>query len=47
MTSVEIVLRSEPPTFDLRVDRPYLFAIHDTYSGALLFIGKMVEPRFE
>ncbi|MBI5487342.1 MAG: serpin family protein [Deltaproteobacteria bacterium] len=46
-TSVGIVITSEPPTFDLRVDRPFVFAIHDTHSGALLFIGKMVEPRFE
>ena len=48
VTSVEFGVTSAGPTpFDLRVDRPFVFAIHDTHSGAVLFIGKMVEPRFE
>lgn len=32
----------EPPSF--RVDRPFLFVIHEKQSGTILFMGKIVEP---
>ncbi|MGH7457646.1 MAG: serpin family protein, partial [Longimicrobiaceae bacterium] len=33
---------SAPPSF--RADRPFIFAIRERFSGAILFIGKMEEP---
>jgi serpin B len=40
-TSVTIV-ESLPPSF--RVDRPFVFAIRERLSGAILFVGKVVDP---
>lgn len=34
-----------PPQVTLTVDRPYLFAIRDIESGALLFVGRVEDPR--
>jgi serpin B len=47
VTSVEIGYESEPQTFHLQVDRPFLFVIHDAHSSALLFMGKIVNPPSE
>ena len=32
---------------EMRVNRPFLFVIHDTHSKALLFVGKIVDPPSE
>ncbi len=45
VTSVEIGATSVPPT--MRVDRPFLFAIRESHSGTILFVGKIVQPAFE
>lgn len=34
-----------PPATDVRVDRPFLFAIQHRASGACLFLGRITEPR--
>jgi serpin B len=34
-----------PPSY-LRIDRPYLFAITETSSNSILFIGKVTEPEY-
>lgn len=34
-----------PPQVQMIVDRPYLFAIRDIESGALLFVGRVQSPR--
>jgi serine protease inhibitor len=33
----------EPP--DVRINRPFLFAIRDLESGTLLFLGRVLDPR--
>jgi serpin B len=42
VTSVEMEMGSAPEPF--RVDRPFLVVLHDRHSGAILFIGKIVDP---
>ena len=33
-----------PPPFDLRLDRPFLWAIEHRESGTLLFLGRVTDP---
>ena len=40
-TAVLIPRRARP---ELRVDRPFLFAIRERFSGTVLFLGKIVDP---
>ena len=42
VTTVKVSVTSLPP--QLRVDRPFVFAIRERFSGAVLFIGKVVDP---
>jgi serine protease inhibitor len=44
VTIVEMRETSVPNVFEMRVDRPFLFAIREHHSGTVLFIGKMVNP---
>jgi serine protease inhibitor len=41
-TSVTISVTSMPP--ELRFDRPFIFAIRERSSGAILFVGRMGDP---
>ena len=43
-TMVAKAIRS-PPAQMFRVDRPFLFAIVDETTGALLFEGRIADPR--
>ena len=43
VTSVEMGFTSAQPLI-VRVDRPFIFAIRENYSGTILFIGKVVNP---
>jgi serine protease inhibitor len=42
VTKVTITLTSAPPS--IRMDRPFIFAIRERFSGTILFTGKIVEP---
>ena len=45
-TAVVVGLTSMPAqTVDFKIDRPFLFYILDKQSGALLFMGRLVDPR--
>jgi serpin B len=35
----------KPPPVEVRVDRPFLFAIQHVPSGACLFLGRVIDPR--
>lgn len=43
VTSVGVGVTSAPPGF--RVDRPFVFAIRERFSGTVLFIGQVLDPR--
>lgn len=46
-TSVEIAPTSAPihPPFQMTVDRPFFFAIHDNQTKSVLFLGSVVAPE--
>jgi serpin B len=46
VTSVGVGVTSVGPNTVMRVDRPFIFAIRENNSGTVLFIGKIVEPKF-
>lgn len=34
-----------PPEFEIRADHPFLYVIRDTDTGAVLFVGQVLDPR--
>jgi len=45
--AVGAAMRAElpPPPIEVRVDRPFLFAIQDVSSGTCIFLGRLTDPR--
>lgn len=41
-TSVEMGVTAAPPSYPMRVDRPFIIILHDTHSQAVLFAGKIL-----
>lgn len=46
-TSVGVGVTSMPLTIDFNVNRPFVFAIREKYTNAILFIGCVQEPLIE
>lgn len=47
-TGVSVGVTSMPPPekiVEMRIDRPFVFVIQDTKTGAVLFMGRVVDPR--
>lgn len=44
VTSVEIGMTSVSKSIQMRIDRPFVFAIREHNSNSILFIGKIVDP---
>ncbi len=47
VTAVEIILTSLPEEIFVTVNRPYLFALRETTTGAVLFLGMVQDPTVE
>ena len=47
VTSVGVGLTSVPLTIDFNVNKPFVFAIREKYTNAILFIGCVQEPLLE
>jgi serpin B len=45
MTPTSGMTPERPKPIEVRVDRPFLFAIQDRPSGACLFLGHVTDPR--
>ncbi|HEY55227.1 MAG TPA: serpin family protein [Dehalococcoidia bacterium] len=40
---MELTAMPEPPV-EVTIDRPFIFLIHDIETGAILFVGRVVDP---
>ena len=45
MMTMSAIQRPAPPPIEVKVDRPFLYAIQHAPSGACLFIGRVTDPR--
>ncbi len=44
VTAVEVMVTSVVPSTEIRFNRPFVYIIRERTSGAILFIGKMMDP---
>lgn len=45
MPMKSVAPRKEPPPIEFKADHPYLYLIRDRQTGALLFLGRVTDPR--
>jgi serine protease inhibitor len=45
MLAVAGIEKPPPKPIELKVDRPFLYAIQHVPSGACLFVGRVTDPR--
>ena len=45
MIEVTAAMRPQKEPIEVKVDRPFLYAIQHVPSGACLFIGRVADPR--
>lgn len=45
MITTSAVVRPQPTPMEVKVDRPFIFAIQHVPSGACLFLGRVTDPR--
>ena len=43
-TAFAVAIEEPPPTPTFVADRPFLFVIHDSETGAMLFVGRLADP---
>ena len=47
VTIVDMRLTAMPSPIEMRIDRPFVFAIREHHSNTILFMGKIIEPTLE
>ena len=48
VTAVEMMTKAAPvPPKEIRFDRPFVFVIHEKTTGAIIFMGKIMQPVWE
>src|SRR5207302_11274012 len=45
MMRATAIARPKPPPIEVKVDRPFVYAIQHVSSGACLFLGRVTDPR--
>ena len=43
-TAAMVFVRGRPPPVSVSVDRPFIFLIRDRETGAVLFVGRVLDP---
>ena len=43
-TAAMVFAMGRPPSVNVSVDRPFLFLIQDLETGAVLFVGRVLDP---
>ncbi|HEQ99321.1 MAG TPA: serpin family protein [candidate division Zixibacteria bacterium] len=47
VTAVEMMTKAMPQSKEIRFDRPFVFVIHEKTTGAIIFMGKIMQPVWE
>jgi serpin B len=47
VTAVEMMTKAMPQSKEIRFNRPFVFVIHEKTTGAIIFMGKIMQPVWE